>query len=112
MSAAKRMTAKEDFLNMPLKDRNCEDELFENCRTRMLLEKCACVPWELPVFKVRFPIWQMHCIITTTLRVCKCVAPKEEIALRITLLILSTALQLAEESMQTSNGLEIILMRR
>ena len=47
MTAVKRMTAKEDFLKMPLKERNCEVELFENCRTRKLLEECNCVPWEL-----------------------------------------------------------------
>ena len=49
----KRMTATEDFLNMPLKDRNCEVELYENCRTRKLLEECNCVPWEVPGFKVK-----------------------------------------------------------
>ena len=47
MTDVKRMTAKEDFLKMPLKDRNCEVELYEDCRTRKLLEKCNCVPWEL-----------------------------------------------------------------
>ena len=47
MTVVKRMTAKEDFLKMPLKERNCEVELFENCRTRKLLEECNCVPWEL-----------------------------------------------------------------
>ena len=52
MTAVKRMTAKEDFLNMPLKDRNCEVELFEDCRTRKLLEECNCVPWELPGYQV------------------------------------------------------------
>ena len=46
MSDVKRMTAKEDFLKMPLKDRNCEVELYEDCRTRKLLEECNCVPWE------------------------------------------------------------------
>ena len=47
MTVIKRMSAKEDFLNMPLKDRNCEVELYEDCRTRKLLEKCNCVPWEV-----------------------------------------------------------------
>ena len=47
MSDVKRMTAKEDFLKMPLKDRNCEVELYEDCRTRKLFEKCNCVPWEV-----------------------------------------------------------------
>ena len=53
MSVVKRMTAKEDFLKMPLKDRNCEVELYEDCRTRKLLEECNCVPWELPGFEVK-----------------------------------------------------------
>ena len=47
MSVVKRMTAKEDFLKMELKDRKCEVELYEDCRTRKLFEKCKCVPWEL-----------------------------------------------------------------
>ena len=49
----KRMTAKKDFLKMPLKDRNCEVELYDGCRTRKLLEECNCVPWEVPGFQVR-----------------------------------------------------------
>ena len=53
MTAVKRMTAKEDFLKMPLKDRNCEVELNEDCRTRKLLEECDCVPWEVPGYKVK-----------------------------------------------------------
>ena len=52
MSVVKRMTAKEDFLTMPFKDRNCAIELYEDCRTRRLLEECNCVPWELQGFKV------------------------------------------------------------
>ena len=54
MTVVKRMTAKEDFLKMPLKERNCEVELYENCRTRKLLDECNCVPWELsmPAYKV------------------------------------------------------------
>ena len=52
MTVVKRMTAKKDFLTMPLKDRNCEIELYEDCRTRKLLEECRCVPWELRGFQV------------------------------------------------------------
>ena len=47
MTDVKRMTAKEDFLTMPLKDRNCEVELYEDCRTIKLFEHCNCVPWEI-----------------------------------------------------------------
>ena len=54
MSDVKRMKAKEDFLKMPLKDRNCEVELYEDCRTKKLLEKCNCVPWEVPGFQVHY----------------------------------------------------------
>ena len=53
MTAVKRMTSKKDFLKMPLKDRNCEVELYEDCRTRKLLEKCNCVPWEVSAFQVQ-----------------------------------------------------------
>ena len=53
MTDVKRMTAKEDFLKMPLKDRNCEVELYEDCRTRKLLEECNCVPWEMANFLVK-----------------------------------------------------------
>ena len=47
MTDVKRMTAKKDFLKMPLKDRYCEEELYEDCRTRKLFEQCNCVPLEL-----------------------------------------------------------------
>ena len=53
MTDVKRMTVKNDFLKMELKDRNCEVELYEDCRTRKLLEECNCVPWEVPGFEVR-----------------------------------------------------------
>ena len=52
MTVVKRMTAKDDFLKMPLKDRNCDVELYEDCRTKKLLEECNCVPWEVPGFQV------------------------------------------------------------
>ena len=44
-----RVTTKKDFLKMPLSDRKCEVELYEDCRSRKLLEVCGCVPWELPL---------------------------------------------------------------
>ena len=40
MSVVKRITAKEDFLKMPLKDKNCEVELYEDYRTRKLIKEC------------------------------------------------------------------------
>ena len=53
MTVVKRMTAKKDFLKMPLKERKCKVELYEDCRTRKLLEECNCVPWEVPGYQVR-----------------------------------------------------------
>ena len=53
ISVVKRMTAKEEFLKMPLKDRKCEVELYEDRRTRKLLKECNCVPWELSAFQVK-----------------------------------------------------------
>ena len=53
MTDVKRMKAKDAFLQMPLAQRDCEVELYEDCRTRKLLgDKCKCVPWELPDYKV------------------------------------------------------------
>ena len=52
MTAVKRITAKSDFLKMPLKDRNCEVEEYEDCRTRHLVKKCDCVPAEVPGYQV------------------------------------------------------------
>ena len=53
MRVVKRMTTTEDFLKMPLKERNCKVELFENCRTTKLLEGCQCVPGEMSAYQVR-----------------------------------------------------------
>ena len=47
MTDVKRMTAKEGFLNMPMKNRQCKVDSYEDCRTKMLLEKCQCINWEL-----------------------------------------------------------------
>ena len=52
MTVVKRMTAKDDFLKMPLNEKNCEVEAYEDCRTRHLLEECKCVPWEVPGYQV------------------------------------------------------------
>ena len=61
MMVVKRMTTTEDFLKMPLKQRNCKVELYENCRTRKLLEGCECVPGEVAPYEVRILIiFQNH----------------------------------------------------
>ena len=49
MTSVKRMTAKSDFLRMSYKDRQCEVELFQDCKTKKLLKECQCVPWEVPL---------------------------------------------------------------
>ena len=51
MTAVKRMTARPDFLKMPLKDRDCNVEEYEDCRTRKLLKKCDCIPWKVPGYQ-------------------------------------------------------------
>ena len=52
MTDVKRMSAKVDFLKMSFEERKCEVELYEDCRTRRLLEECNCVPWEVPAYQV------------------------------------------------------------
>ena len=99
MTVVKRMTAKKDFLKMSLKDRNCEVELYEDCRTRKLLKECNCVPWEVPGFKVRahpkgFKV-RAHPknvgAISSVHRISTYAAQQEETALRGTLRRVSTA---------------------
>ena len=46
MTDVKKITAKGEFLGMPFKDRQCEIEAYEECRTRKLLEECKCLHWE------------------------------------------------------------------
>ena len=53
MTDVKRMTSTKDFLKMSLKDRKCNIESYEDCRTRNLLEECNCSPWEVSGFEVR-----------------------------------------------------------
>ena len=47
MSVVKRMTVTNAFLRMPMKDRKCQLELYEECRTKALLKECNCVPLEM-----------------------------------------------------------------
>ena len=44
MTAVKKMTVTDDFLDMRLEDRKCKVEPNKDCRTRKLLEECDCVP--------------------------------------------------------------------
>ena len=52
MTVVKRMTATSDFLKIPMTERECTVEEYETCRTRKLLEKCDCVPVEVPGYQV------------------------------------------------------------
>ena len=99
MTNVKRITAKEDFLKMPLKDRKCNVELREDCRTRKLLEECNCVPWDLPEFQVRTyePISANQALF----RKCKSVICKAGIALQTSPLLPLIVCQAVMGYMQT-----------
>ena len=75
---------------MSLKDRNCEVELYEDCRTRKLMKECNCVPWEVPGFKVRSFLKDFDNILSGH-RTSTYAAQQEETALRGTLHRVSTA---------------------
>ena len=47
MTAVKKMTVTDDFLNMRLEDRKCKVEPNEDCRTRKLLKECDCAPSQI-----------------------------------------------------------------
>ena len=106
MTVVKRMTAKTDFLKMPMKDRNCEVELYEDCRTRKLFEECNCVPWESPSFQVVTLVQCIACMHCLLFRTWRYVVQRVETALRGTQPRVSTALRIARASMQMSNGLK------
>ena len=53
MTAVKKMTVADDFLNLPLESRKCEIEPYEECQRRKLLNKCSCAPSHVPGFQVR-----------------------------------------------------------
>ena len=107
MTVVKRMTAKGDFLKMPLKARKCEVEMYEDCKTRKLLEECKCVPWELPNYQVGnenlFEIYQIWSY-TVTYRICQDAIQREETALNRTSLANLTAKLIVRASMQMLNG--------
>ena len=54
MTDVKRMTATEDFLGMSSKEKQCEIEFYEDCRTRKLFKECNCAPWEVLDYQVSF----------------------------------------------------------
>ena len=97
MMVVKRMTTTEDFLKMPLKERNCKVELYENCRTRKLLEGCKCVPGEVAAYEVRILIiFQNHFF---SCRIWRNALPRAGTALKRTSHKRSAAMPLVRASM-------------
>ena len=93
MTVVKRMTATDDFIRMPLKERNCEVELYENCRARKLLEECNCIPLEMQWEKVSLCI--VHTFLHSHYNFCRntrIVTQGAEIALKRIMPKLSTAM--------------------
>ena len=70
MTSVKRMTATPDFLKMQKGDRGCQVELYETCRTTKLLEKCKCVPWEMPRDQLSRSLKMIHCVLSQDEIVC------------------------------------------
>ena len=70
MTSVKRMTATQDFLKMQKGDRGCQVELYETCRTTKLLEKCKCVPWEMPRDQLSRSLKMIHCVLSQNEIVC------------------------------------------
>ena len=65
-----RRTATPDFLKMQKGDRGCQVELYETCRTRKLLEKYKCVPWEMPRDQLSRSLKMIHCVLSQNEIVC------------------------------------------
>ena len=53
MTSVKKMKATRDFLGMNPEVRYCEHETYEECRTRHMLKRCECVPWELQQLHIK-----------------------------------------------------------
>ena len=77
LTDVKRMTTSDDFLKMSLDERECEVELYEDCRTRNLLQECGCVPQEMTTVQVR-----KNFQLRSFLRKGWCASRKAEIASR------------------------------
>ena len=49
MSVLKKMTATDNFLELPFEEKNCQTEAYEDCQAnRYVVEvqkECGCVPW-------------------------------------------------------------------
>ena len=53
MTAVKKMTSTDAFLNMAPEVKKCEVESYEQCRTRRLSEECSCVHSTIATDQVR-----------------------------------------------------------
>ena len=104
MTDVKKMTTKEDFFKLPLKERGCEADLYEDCRTASLVKECNCVPWELPGFQVGDTLKDLKIFF---FRIWRNAVPKAETVLKSTPLKPSTAAQLVRGSMRMSSGKRI-----
>ena len=64
MTSVKKMVATEKFYGMSSEIRNCEMESYYECRTRHLVAKCGCIPWELRKIQVNYYQYMLlfHCI--------------------------------------------------
>ena len=105
ISVVKKMTAKSAFLEMPMKDRNCQLQPFEECRTKALLEKCQCSPCEIVAIKAsrncQLSIEHFYFIV----RVETSAHQKEENASRKTLCRTSVVASTVRECMRISKKL-------
>ena len=113
MTDVKRITAKPDFLKMSLKDRKCEVEEYEDCRTRKLLKTCGCAPQELAGYQAssnpsssRFAIYLTPIALGSfgCFRATEIAIQREGAVLRAMPILISTAVLPAKGSLLISSG--------
>ena len=59
MTSMKKLKGTSDFLSMSQVDRKCSLTDFEDCRRKVLFQKCNCVPWELGSIQVSDPKYSL-----------------------------------------------------
>ena len=104
LTAVKRMTVSDDFLKMSLDDRDCEVELYEDCRTWNLIQECGCAPSEMTAVQVCQAL--RHFQFTTFLRRASSAPQKAEIALRRWPAKISTAASPVKVSLLMLSGMQ------
>ena len=105
MTDVKRMTAKKEFLKMSLKDKNCEVELYEDCRQESCLRNATVLLGRCLVFRYKFIQVLFKYTNCYSSRGWRYVGQPAETALRGTPQGVSTAAQLVRASMLTSSWL-------